>query len=456
MILNDVISINQSPVVIYGAPNESLDIIDLNLGLSYVVKLDSNGEGILDSLPYSKYLILGSKSKEAIPDGRITTLSDDSNKVSINNVTYRIMTAYPDITFFWYGREIAEWKGNQTYSESKPFSNYKYTKNPDIESTAKVDKDNGRLVLSASSSSTDKIYCYTGYIKGRQKCKGQKRGAFIAESVGKPGTNSLSYVGLAYQSGNNEEITNNGYTYFLNAEVKDKQTYMVNLANYQGQTANFTAFIANNSSVNGTLMTNTIYIYAAWLDDVEVTSNKVTEKVNLSVYRDTLRSDIALVGGNAWTKANYTNSNYENYFGRSSTLGSYGGSASNSSMAIPLKFNFTGRSTKLIVTCNIYSPYSPPFEFYWAITGINGLTYYSAKDVYNIAEVTNDPYCMARGEYALQHGGQYKEITMEFPCTRIPSNQTFYLIFYSKPTTRKGAAHARGTLSAYVQYGWDS
>lgn len=76
-------------VTFYGGVNETLT---LNGPVTYSVNLNENGMGIA-AVQTGTYVIIGSKSKEALPNGKTVEITSSTSTA----------TAYPDGAIFWFG-----------------------------------------------------------------------------------------------------------------------------------------------------------------------------------------------------------------------------------------------------------------------------------------------------------------------------------------------------------------
>jgi hypothetical protein len=156
MILNEYLTAFYTDCVLYGAPKETITLINLNTKQAKEYKLDSNGECIVEKLNYGTYNLIGSISKEVYPDGRLAFLDATTPSVSKNQKIYKILKIYPDTTWFWFGRKLGEWKCCQETPKSAPFLEETYYKNEELTNTCSIDKEKGCLKIYSQSSKKDK------------------------------------------------------------------------------------------------------------------------------------------------------------------------------------------------------------------------------------------------------------------------------------------------------------
>lgn len=461
MILNEHLTAIYADCVLYGAPNETITLTNLLTEKSEEYKLDSNGECIVEKLNHGVYNLLGSISKEVYPDGRLAFLDSTTASATKDQKIYKILKVYPDTTWFWFGREFGEWKCCQETPQSDPFAKETYYKDEELTNTCSIDKEKGCLKIYSQSSKKDKQYAWTGYIAKPMTPMGTGRICFLGNLGNSEIPSSIKYSVTAGLAQNNRDTSSSvlepEYTFNLQASIeKERGIFEASTVRYPGTPFFPIVFIANSTSKDDKVIQVSAEIYAIWMDEFEATASGTTEEVTGNVYRDTLRSDIVLMRGTAWGPAAGTNISSENYFGRSKDWNG-SGEDSNSSMAIPLQFSFPGNSKKLFYGMEFYYPYTDKTDWqcYWAIT--TNLEPYRAKDTHQakngiFPEVENDDQQLAKGLFVFNKSGVQ---TFEFPCTRIPKNKLFYLVFYSKVENKIGAAHGRGNFSAWVEYGAD-
>lgn len=453
MILNDVVNAIYSDCLLRGAPNETVTLINIETTEEKSFSLNSEGELRVSSLNYGIYVIKGSKSIEALPEGRLVLFNEYTENTLIDGKRYRILSAYPDNTWFWFGKQFGTWQGSQYVPGSKPFIENTYYQDEKIKETVSIDKTKGCLKIYSQSTKKDKAYGWTGNIASVKQPKDCNRICFLANASLNGSKIKNATVGLGFNIANSTKTDlGDKYNFFLQAQVSSKkEVYMADVSRYRGQNCMPVAFIANDSTKDETVISSTLEIYAIWMDEIVAEGGGETEKITWAPSQ-TLRSEILATAGNRWQKAFSVTTTGENFVGRSTDYGATG-MDTNSSMAIPLVFDFYGNSKKLKLKAYFYLPYAP-WTCYWAIS--TNLEPYRAKSISQnvngfFPEVTNDSDQIARGEYTINE----ESLTMEFPCTSIPKNSQFYLIFYSKVEKKYGAIHARGTLEAWVEYGVD-
>ena len=127
MILNEPVETVMGECIIYGAPNEEITLKNIVNEQTYKCTLDSNGEYIYGSFYYGIYIISGSISKKVYPEGRLVFFDLFSETVFKNEKQYRIISAYPEKTWFWFGREFGTWKCSQDTPGSVPFTDKSFT-----------------------------------------------------------------------------------------------------------------------------------------------------------------------------------------------------------------------------------------------------------------------------------------------------------------------------------------
>ena len=453
MILNEGVNAIFFDCLLCGAPNETVTLLNIETGVEEAYVLNSEGELIVPSLYYGLYLITGSRSKEALPEGRITYFDNSAEEILIEDKQYRILSVYPEKTWFWFGKSFGKWTGSQYVPGSDPFSDKTYYQDEKIKETTSLDLENGCLKIYSQSSKKNKAYGWSGNIQSIKTPENCNRVCFLAKATLEGSKTKEATVGLGFNIDNSTKVDiGNLYNFFLQAQVgKEKDIYMADVSRYQEQNCMPVAFIANDSNKDNTIKSSSLEIYAIWMDELVAEGGGTTSKLKLDVPTETYRSEILAMAGRGWHKASVIN-NDENFVGRSTDWNG-SGLNSNSSMAVPLIFDFSGLSKKLFVTCNFYLPYSP-WKCYWAIT--TNIAPYIAKDLDQaingiFPEVENDSGQLARGEQTFDKA----KMEMEFPCAHLPRNEKFYLVFYTKVTNKYGAIHASGTLQAWVEYGVD-
>ena len=462
MILNEHLTAIYTDCILYGAPNETITLTDLLTEESREYNLDSNGECIIEKINHGVYNLLGSISKEVYPEGRLAFLDSTTPSIVKDQKVCKILKAYPDTTWFWFGLQFGEWKCCQEVPQSDPFTKETYYKDEELTNTCSVDKEKGCLKIYSQSSKKDKQYAWTGYIAKPLEPLGTGRICFLGNQSGSGAPSGIKYSITAGLAQNNKDTSSStlepGYTFNLQASIeKERGIFEASTVRYQKTPMMPVVFIANNTSKDDTVTQISAEIYAIWMDEFEAVATGITEEFSGKVSANTLRSDIVLTRGTSWGP--HSSTTYENFFGRSTDWNG-SGLDSNSSMAIPLQFSFPGNSKNLLYKMGYYIPYAP-WECYWAIS--TDLEPYRAKSINQnvngvFPEVTNDPNQLARGTFVLPPTNidpEDEEKRWIFPCTKIPKNKRFYLILYSKEAYRIGAAHGQGNFSAWVEYGAD-
>lgn len=454
MILNEGVNAIFSECLLYGAPNETVTLLNIDTGEEKEYLLNEKGEIFISKLHYGLYFLTGTKSKEALPDGRIAYFDNSSKDILIDGIQHRILSVYPENTWFWFGKTFGEWKGTQYTPGSKPFTENTYYQDEKIKETTSLNLENGCLKIYSQSSKKNKAYGWSGNIQLIKKPGNCNRICFLAKATLEGSKTKEATVGLGFNIKDSTKTDiGNLYNFFLQAQVgKEKDIYMADVSRYRDLSCMPVAFIANDSTKDETIVSSSLEIYAIWMDELIAEGSGETEKVKLAVSWQTLRSEILAMAGRGWHNASMITDTGENFVGRSVDWNG-SGQKTNSSMAVPLTFDFSGISKNLKMTCLFYLPYAP-WECYWAIS--TNLDPYRAKDTNQaingiFPEVTNDDGQLARGTYVFNES----LMKMEFPCNRIPKNTKFYLILYTKYSDKIGAIHARGTLEAWVEYGVD-
>lgn len=466
MLLNEPVKISKARCAIFGAPKEEITLTDFLSEWTLTIQLNEKGETYLkDPLSFGAYTITGTRSKEALPEGRSVFFSYQTETVEYEGKEYKIITTYPPNTWFWFGRTFGEWKGyHNMIPASPPFSNDDHCQYIEADDPTKLtnsfNEETGQLKIYSESSKKNIVHAWAANILLPYSPQGEcRRAVFLAQAKKNGNKVKEAYIGLGINSQEGEETNPellDKYNLRLMSEIGEKKDlYQVDVTRYPNDAFTPVAFVANDSNKDGTLKSTEIIIDAMWMDHLEAASG-MTEVLYKKAYTHGLRSDVCLMAGPGWHSATVVTGNYQNYFGQSSSEGAEGGVYSNSSMAMPLKWDFQGNSKKLYVRAYIYTPWAP-WWCWWAIS--TNLEPYRAKNKNqkvngNFPQVLNDDKQLAGGELYLEHGG-YEWVDLEFDCPGAPKNETFYLIFYTKNGQRKGAAHATGIWEFQLEVGVD-